>query len=320
MAVEKRDPLSGEMLTGHEWNGIWEINTRIPWPYWAFLIAAFLFSVGYWILMPTWPLGKTFTKGMLGHDVRAETLDRVKSAADARSVWTDKIATLGFREIAGSEELMNYVREDGHRLFGDNCAACHGIEATGGLGFPDLVDKDWLWGGTAAQIFFTITHGVNSEASDEAHVSEMMAFGRDGILDREEVVAVANYVKSLSTPEWAKNQPKRIAHGQEIFAEQCATCHGDDARGSHEMGAPDLTDDIWLYGGDINTIYTTIYGGRHGEMPAWGPRLTEVDRKILTLYLLDKGDSLGVPETFDEGVELAGDEESLAVEAAGYEG
>lgn len=293
MAVKKRDPLTGHMLTGHEWNGIWEINTAVPRPYWIFLIAAFVFSVGYWILMPAWPLGSTYTKGLLGIDQRDIVASHVEAARDARAKWTDRIASEDFATIAADPNLMAFIRQDGHRLFGDNCAACHGTNGKGTPGFPDLVDRDWLWGGSADTVFHTISVGINSHKSDDSRSSEMMAFGTGGVLERPQIVAVANYVKSLSDPAWAKGRANLVASGRAVFAENCVACHGEDGHGSHEMGAPDLADNTWLYGGDIDTIFTTIYGGRKGEMPAWGDRLTDVERKILTLYVLDRGGNLG---------------------------
>jgi cytochrome c oxidase cbb3-type subunit 3 len=184
---------------------------------------------------------------------------------------------------------MAFVREDGHRLFGDNCAACHGIEAKGNPGFPNLTDNDWLWGGSADAIAHTVAVGVNSAASPQTRISQMLAFGKDGILDSASIQTVADYVKSLSDPAWAKGNAASVAAGQEVFAANCAVCHGDQGRGNQELGAPDLADNVWLYGGEIYAIYTTIHDGRQGEMPAWEKRLTPVDRKILVAFLLDKG-------------------------------
>lgn len=290
MAVNERDPHSGHMTTGHEWNGIKELNTPVPKAVWFFLIVTALFSVGYWILMPAWPTGKTYTRGLLGNDEKEIVTRRVDAAADARSAWMQQIAASSYDRIMADPGLMAHVREDGHRLFGDNCAACHGMDASGNPGFPDLTDRDWLWGGTPDAIAHTIAVGVNSPASKETRVSQMMAFGKDGILDNNAVLAVGDYVKSLSDPATRVERAESVAKGKEIFAANCAICHGDRGRGSLEVGAPDLTDQTWLYGGSTALIYTTVYGGRQGEMPAWEHRLGPVDRKILTLYLLDKGD------------------------------
>lgn len=285
----ERDPLSGHMMTGHEWNGIKELNTPVPRVVWFFLILAALFALGYWVLMPAWPIGTTYTKGLLDTNQHKIVTAKVQRAAADRGRWTDQIAAKDIDAIRADPALMAFVREDGHRLFGDNCAACHGIEAKGNPGFPNLTDDDWLWGGSPDAIAHTIAVGVNSPASQATRISQMLAFGKDGILDSGAIQAVADYVKALSDPAWAKRNPASVAKGQEVFAANCAACHGEQGRGNQALGAPNLTDRVWLYGGEIYTIYTTIHDGRQGEMPAWEQRLSPVDRKILVAFLLDKG-------------------------------
>jgi len=277
------------MMTGHEWNGIKELNTAVPWPVWFFLTLAFLFGVGYWILMPAWPLGHTYTKGVLGVDQRAIVTRQVLDAERARAAWTNRVATMDYAAIEADPGLMENVRERGHMLFGDNCAACHRADAKGGPGFPNLADRDWLWGGDPATIAETIRVGINSE-NPHTRVSQMLAFGRDKVIDQNAVANVAAYVLSLSHPgPMTRAQAQSVAAGKAVFAANCVACHGEDAKGNQTLGAPNLTDNIWLYGGDLQTVRTTIYGGRQGQMPAWESRLNPVDRKILTLYILDKG-------------------------------
>jgi len=276
------------MMTGHEWNGIKELNTPVPWPVWFFLSLAALFGVGYWLLMPAWPLGHTYTKGLLGVDQRAVVTAKVRQAAIERESWTNRIATMDYAAIQADPGLMENVRERGHALFGDNCAACHGANATGGPGFPNLIDRDWLWGGDPATIAETIRVGVNSE-NPQSRVSQMLAFGRDKMIDSAAVENVTNYVLSLSRPGPATREHARsVAAGRAVFMANCVACHGEDAKGNQALGAPNLTDKTWLYGGDVQSVHTTIYGGRQGHMPTWENRLSPVDRKILTLYVLDK--------------------------------
>jgi len=286
---QERDPRTGHMMTGHEWNGIKELNTPVPRVVWFFLILTFLFGVGYWVLMPAWPIGTTYTKGLLDTNQQKIVTAKVQRAAADRARWTDQIAARDISAVRADPALMAFIREDGHRLFGDNCAACHGINATGGHGFPNLIDGDWLWGGSADEIAHTIAVGVNSPASKETRISQMLAFGRDGLLDNDTVIAVATYVQGLSDPASAKGKAAVITEGREAFDANCAVCHGPQGQGNQQLGVPNLTDKAWLYGGDFDAIYTSIYEGRHGEMPAWEHRLTPVERKILTLYLLDKG-------------------------------
>lgn len=287
MGVNERDPHTGHLTTGHEWNGIKELNTAVPKAVWFFLVAAAVFSFAYWILMPAWPLGRTYTKGLLGSDVRKTVALELRQAAARRAVWTKRIDREDYATILSDRTLMNDVRETGHALFGNNCAACHGIAATGGPGFPDLADPSWLWGGSPAAIAETIRVGVNSKNPD-SRVSQMPAFGRDGILDRASILKVATYVRSLSDPSIARGpNVDAVTAGRKIFADNCTPCHGTDARGNTGVGAPNLTDSFWLYGGDADAVYTTIYGGRQGHMPTWERRLTSTERKILTLYVLD---------------------------------
>lgn len=284
MSVEERDAHTGYLTTGHEWNGIKELNTPVPRPVYFFLILAFLFAVGYWILMPTWPTGTSYTKGLLGFDQRVFVTEDVKEAAAERAVWTDRIEKESFADIQKDPQLMHDVRETGKTLFGDNCAACHGRQATGGKGFPNLTTNSWLWGGSPEQIAETIKVGINS-THPETHTSQMPAFGRDGILQRNDIEKVVAYLRSLSGASGA--QAGDVTAGQKIFADNCASCHGDDAKGNSETGAPNLTDRFWIYGGDPETIYTTVWGGRQGHMPTWEARLSPVERKILALYTAD---------------------------------
>lgn len=287
MGVIERDPYSGHETTGHEWNGIKELNTAVPWPVWAFLIAAAMFAVLWWFLMPAWPLGTTYTKGLLGADVRQDVAAGLRAAAKERSVWTQRIDKEDFAAIQADPALMKHVRETGHALFGDNCAACHGIDAKGGPGFPNLKDHAWLWGGTPAAVSETIRVGVNSQNAN-SRSSQMPAWGRDGMLERTAIADVVSYVYSLMHPGGdGKADAERLAAGKKVFADNCAVCHGADAKGNAELGAPDLTNNIQLYGGDEASIYQTVYGGRQGHMPAWEGRLTDTDRKILALYVLD---------------------------------
>lgn len=287
MAVEERDPHTGYLTTGHEWNGITELNTPVPRAVYFFLITTFLFSVGYWISMPAWPLGVSFTKGILGLDQRRTVTQSLQQATLERSVWTKRIETESFEAIRADAGLMKVTRETGRTLFGDNCAACHGTNAKGSKGFPNLTTTAWLWGGSAEQIAETIRVGINS-THPNARSSQMLAFGRDKVLQRQDIENVAAYVRTLSEPAAASGaQAKSIEAGRVVFAANCASCHGEAGQGNAELGAPDLTDKVWLYGGDVQSIYTTVWGGRQGHMPSWENRLSALDRKILTLYLVD---------------------------------
>lgn len=286
MAVEERDPLTGYMMTGHEWHGIKELNTPVPRIVYFFLITTALFAIGYWILMPAWPLGSTYTKGLLGVDQRASVTRTLQEAALDRATWTSRIEKASFAEIQADPNLMAVVRETGHSLFGDNCAACHGRNATGGPGFPNLTTASWLWGGTPEAIAETIRVGINSTNPD-SRVSQMLAFGHDGMLPRGDIENVVAYVRSLSNPSAGDAPADKIEAGKAVFAANCASCHGEDAKGKTDVGAPNLTDQFWIYGGDLQSVFTSVWSGRQGHMPTWEARLSPLDRKILALYLVD---------------------------------
>ncbi len=284
MATERHDPATGRATTGHEWNGIEELETPIPRVVIFFLTVTTLFAIGYWILMPAWPLGVTYTKGLLGIDQRAVVTKQVEDAAATRAAWTGRIAEASLEDIAADPDLMNHVRETGRTLFIDNCAACHGTRGTGGPGFPNLAAKAWLWGGEPDTIAETIRIGINA-TNDETRVSQMMAFGRDGVLDDRQVRAVAAYVRSLSDLPMGASDKAMVEDGKQVFADNCVACHGEDGHGSTDVGAPNLTDATWIYGSDAQTVFTTIYSGRQGHMPHWEGRLSPVDIKILALYV-----------------------------------
>lgn len=284
MQLGKRDPVTGRMTTGHEWNGIEELDTPVPRVVLFFLAAGTLFAIICWILLPTWPLGWTYTKGLLGTDQRQVVTRAVQDAAADRAAWADRILAANFAEIEADETLMRDVREAGHTLFQDNCAACHGVDASGGPGFPDLRAKAWLWGGDPDTIAETIRIGINS-TNDDTRVSQMLSFGRDGLLNLQQIGDVVAYVRSLSRQELDAADAARVTAGQEVFAANCVACHGEDGKGKQDVGAPSLTDSHWIYGGDAGKIYTTVYSGRQGHMPNWGGRLSPVDLKILALYV-----------------------------------
>ena len=284
MAVEERDPHSGYLMTGHEWNGIKELNTPVPRAVYFFLALTILFSVVLWILMPAFPTWTSYTKGLLNTDQRIIVADDLKRAAADRAAWAGRIEAEEFAAIQGDPQLVAYVRESGRTLFGDNCAACHGRAAQGGKGFPILTSSSWLWGGDPDAIAETIRVGINS-SHPESRVSQMLAFGREGMISHEDIENVVAYVRSLS------NQPglpaERVTAGKEVFAANCASCHGENGAGQADVGAPNLTDAFWIYGGDEEAIFNTVWNGRQGHMPTWESRLSVLDRKILALYLVD---------------------------------
>jgi len=288
MSEKHIDEISGVETTGHEWDGIRELNNPMPrWWVWTFY-ATILWAIGYAIAYPAIPMITSATKGYFGFSSRAELQQDLDLAKASQTKFHDMIAAKTVQEIDADPALREFAIAGGASAFKVNCAPCHGSGASGGPGFPNLNDDDWLWGGGPELIEQTIRVGINAPNA-ETRVTQMPAFGHDEMLDREQVHNVAAYVYSLSNPGSKKVDPKNVEAGQKLFAANCVACHGDDAKGNPDVGAPNLTDNIWIYGGELETIDTTIWGGRQGHMPTWEDRLSELDRKILTLYLLDLG-------------------------------
>jgi cytochrome c oxidase cbb3-type subunit III len=289
MAIEETDPVSGHVTTGHEWNGIKELDTPVPRGVLIFLIVTHLFAVIWWFVMPTWPLGTTYTKGLLGTDQRKIVEEKLVQADAARAPWVNAIEKSSFDEILANPQLMQVVMKTGPQLFGDNCAACHGRDGRGGDNYPDLTDHDWIWGGGPERIAETMRVGVNSLHA-KSRAAQMPSFGRDKMLDQTQVGNVATYVYSLSNPLASTPQTiARIEVGRQVFLTNCAACHGKDAKGNQDLGAPNLSDRFWIYGGDFEKIVTTIHGGRQGHMPTWDERLSPAEIKILALYVYSLG-------------------------------
>lgn len=290
MSKVEIDPVSGEQTTGHEWNGIKELDTPVPRGILWFIVVTHLFALVWWVLMPAFPLGWTYTKGILGIDQRDTVEQVIVGNQTARQPWTSQIAALPFDQIQADEALMTHVAQSGRQLFGDNCAACHGLNGTGRSSYPDLTDGDWLWGdGSPEAIAETLRVGINAR-HDETRMSQMPAFGRDAMLGRPEVRQVAQYVYSLSHPEFTTaDNVDTIAAGQQLFIDNCSGCHGESGTGMADIGAPNLTDAAWLYGGTIENIIESVHGGRTGHMPTWDERLTATEIKTLALYVYALG-------------------------------
>lgn len=287
MAVEERDPHTGYLTTGHEWNGITELNRPVPRLVWIVLAITVLYSVVTWVLVPAWPLGTTYTPGVLGIDQRTSVAESLERAAQARSGWASRIEAEDHAAILADAELMHVVRNTAPTLFADNCALCHGAGGRGGPGYPSLVDGTWLWGGSPEEVAQTIRVGINSSHPD-TRFSEMPAFGRDAMLPRPAIQDVTAFVRALANPALAATaDPAQLARGREVFDANCGACHGPDGRGIAGTGAADLTTGNWIYGGDLESVFASIFHGRQGHMPHWEGRLSPLEQKLLTLHVLD---------------------------------
>ncbi|MEI5682036.1 MULTISPECIES: cytochrome-c oxidase, cbb3-type subunit III [unclassified Mesorhizobium] len=284
MSEKHIDQASGVETTGHEWDGIRELNNPLPrWWVWTFY-ATIVWALGYTIAYPAWPMLRSATTGLLGYSSRDALKNELTVAETAKAQYVTAVQSKTVAEIASDDALREFAVAAGGAAFKVNCVQCHGSGAQGSPGFPNLNDDEWLWGGSVDQVYQTITHGVRFSADPDTRFSEMPAF-RD-ILDRDQIAQVSAFVASLSgTGEAAA----LVEPGRKVFAENCAACHGDSAKGNPELGAPDLTDAIWLYGSSQSAIAAQVGSPKHGVMPAWGARLGDAKVKELAVYIHSLG-------------------------------
>ncbi|MCE9650098.1 MAG: cytochrome-c oxidase, cbb3-type subunit III [Parvibaculum sp.] len=285
-----KDDVSGTDTTGHEWDGIRELNTPLP-KWWLYTFyACIAWAAVYWVVMPAWPYfwdgAWRHTTGAVGYTQRDSVSGELQAIAEGRAGTVQQIAATPIEEIVKNDSLMEVALASGKAAFGDNCAPCHGSGAQGSKGFPNLNDDDWLWGGTLADIQTTVTHGIRWDGDDDTRQNMMPRFLDDAMLKSAEIDDAAEYVLSLSGHSADGASGLR---GAEVFAKNCVACHGADAKGNRSLGAPDLTDAIWLYGGDKKAIVETVSHGRGGVMPAWGGRLQPGTIKELALYVHSLG-------------------------------
>lgn len=278
------DEFSGVETTGHEWDGIKELNNPAPrWWLWVFYICI-IWSVGYWIAYPAWPTPGGNSEGLIQWSSYKQLQEDQAQIALRQSQYLSRFSKASFQEIMQDPELYEFAMSGGKAVFKDNCATCHGSGGAGSKGYPNLNDDDWLWGGSLDEIHYTILNGIRSTGED-TRVSQMPAFGKDELLKPDEINAVVDYVRTLSGSD--KNSTYDV--GARIFKENCAACHGAEGKGGRDVGAPNLTDKIWLYGGDRAAIYDTVFLARKGVMPTWKGRLDENTMRLLTVYLHELG-------------------------------
>ncbi|AUQ65313.1 cytochrome-c oxidase, cbb3-type subunit III [Phaeobacter inhibens] len=272
--------------TGHSWDGIEEFDNPMPrWWLWTFY-ATIIWAIGYTVAYPAWPGIQSATAGVLGWNSRALVAEEIAAVNEANAPINSRLEEIELASITTDPELNGYAVSAGSAVFKTWCAQCHGAGAAGAKGYPNLLDDDWLWGGSMEDIHATIAHGIRNEESDDARYSEMPAFGRDELLEKEEIDQVVNYVMSLSgEPQDAD----KVAPGAVIFADNCTSCHMEDGTGDRSQGAPNLADAIWLYGGDHATLTETVYNSRYGVMPNWNARLTEAQIRAVTAYVHQLG-------------------------------
>lgn len=287
MSTKKEiDSATGVATTGHVWDDdIKELNMPLPrWWLYTFY-ASILWAIGFWVAYPAWPTITGYTKGVLNYSERGNVRRELETAKQAQAKFRSELEMTPLAEVRTKSELLRFATASGAAAFGTNCAPCHGRGAQGSLGYPNLNDDDWLWGGTIDGIHKSIQFGVRSDHKD-THATQMPRFGADKLLDGSQIQDAAEYVLSLSA---LSTNAEAAARGATLFAEQCVACHGEKGGGNQELGAPNLSDAIWLYGNRREDVMQSISTGRGGKMPAWSGRLDDVTIKALAVYVQSLG-------------------------------
>jgi cytochrome c oxidase cbb3-type subunit 3 len=277
------DHISGVETTGHEWDGLKELNNPLPrWWVWVWLISI-VWAFWYFIVYPAWPVPGGATAGTSGYTQYKELIKNQQEILDRQHAYLERFEKASFTDIMNDPELYAFAVAGGHAAFKDNCATCHGTGAEGGKGYPNLNDDDWLWGGTLEDIHTTIQHGIRAPDED-TRVSQMPAFGKEGLLKRDEINQVVDYVLALSEGKANQSLP-----GHAVFQGNCASCHGPEGKGGRTVGAPNLADAIWLYGGSREDVFNSVYNAHAGVMPTWHSRLDENTIRQLAVYVHELG-------------------------------
>ena len=287
MADKKRtDPETGTETVGHEWDGIEELNTPLPrWWLWT-LYATIVWAIGYTVLYPAWPMLSSATAGTLGWSSRGQLEKDLTAEQARRAPILKRVAATPVEQLPGNPQLYQAAVEGGRAAFRQNCVQCHGSGAAGFKGYPNLNDDDWLWGGDLKAIEYSIAHGVRNPDHPKTRTSQMPAFGRDGILNDAQIDDVTAYVRTISRQRRADASARR---GASLFAQNCVACHGPAGTGNRQLGAPNLADAIWLYGGDEESVRKSISDARYGVMPAWSGKLDPATIKMLSAYVHSLG-------------------------------
>ena len=283
MSAKQTNRKPGEVeTTGHSWDGIEEFNNPLPrwwlWTFYACIVWALLYSIAY----PAWPMLTRATPGVLGHSTRADVAAEIKRFSDANAAIREKLVATDLTAISADAELNQFANQAGAAVFRTWCAQCHGAGAAGvqASGYPNLLDDDWLWGGDIESIHLTIAHGIRNTTDEDARFSQMPAFA--DLLEPVQIDQVVAYVQSISKQD---HDAALAADGATVFAENCASCHGETGMGDRTQGAPNLTDAIWLYGGDTAALTDTVKYSRYGVMPNWTTRLSEADIRSVAVYV-----------------------------------
>lgn len=302
MSKPRLDDATGVETVGHEWDGIEELNNPLPrWWLWTFYVTI-VFAIGYCVVYPAIPLMNTATAGTFGWSSRGDLTGEMKAEAARKAGLMAELGNASIEQIATDPRLRRAAIDGGRAAFKVNCIQCHGNGAAGSAGYPNLNDDDWLWGGDAAAIHQTLVNGIRQPGDDATRMSQMPAFGRDGILTADQVQSVVSHVRVLAGEDKANAS---VQQGAQLYADNCAVCHGAAGEGNRTVGAPRLNDAIWLYGGSRAALTQTITNARYGVMPSWGNRLDPVTVKMLATYVHSLGGGEEAPSPVPEAVAAA---------------
>lgn len=289
MSDRKVDEETGVETTGHVWDGIEELDNPMPrWWLWT-LYACVVWGIGYMIAYPAWPMISGATGGLLGYSTRGEVVQDIAAHEAKNEGLVAELLLADLTALPASSDLHRYAVARGNSVFKAQCSQCHGSGAAGAVGYPNLLDNDWLWGGDIENIVYTVNHGIRNETDFDSRYSQMPAYGE--IFENEEIDAVVQYVISLSSDD---HDADLAAVGVELFMDNCAACHGDEGLGNRDLGAPNLADAIWLYaafnperadGIDVEALEYSVRNARYGVMPAWGQRLSDEDVRAVSVYV-----------------------------------
>ena len=283
MSERERDDHSGMETTGHEWDGIKELDTPLPRWWLIVFYGCIVWAVVYWVLMPAWPLVNGYTHGLLGKSDRVAVSQELGKLEAQREAGLVKLRDASLEQIESTPDLQAYAMQVGASVFGDNCATCHGAGGGGGKGYPNLRDDVWLHGGSLEDIQKTIAVGVRSgHPHARSADTKMPSFGRDQMLNEAQISDLTEYVVALSH---RPADAAAVARAGKTFADQCAACHGPAGNGDQAKGVPNLTDNEWLYGGTRRAIHDQIWFGRNGVMPTWEARFSPETIKALAVYV-----------------------------------
>ena len=285
----RRDPVTGENTTGHEWDGCEELDKNVPMPFKISLLVSIIIASIMWVTLPAWPfpdlskglLFSDYTRGITGYSDRGRVARNLAALADKQAKFDKRFTERKLEELVADPKAREAFFDAAATLFRENCAMCHGRKITGRPHFPNLADNQWLWGGDVESIYEIIKYGINT-SHDDTKIALMPGFGLDDLHSLDQIHDLVEYVMKLSGQ---KHLPVAAKRGAVLFVDSCEACHMEGGVGNGQNGSPNLTDKEWIYDGDRATVYKSVSNGRAGVMPHWVDRLRDAEIRQLALYI-----------------------------------